>query len=388
MSAIGAVDDDADADADADDIREERGRGAAWTWIEELCAVLAYEAANARQMESTEEDRVAAANVAYVDYTREVSSFLDWPRGRAGTQEPNTRDESILARRATDATSTRVYKRAKLRTRSGLKKVRDAFAVLYRKYNFEPRSGTTSLEFYEECEASVKMTDNSNAFMVFRYVCPDSPHAQKYPWLVERVLKDMSINPRDRAPARTPSRGRKAQKAMKRSAAFAGLHPLSHAPRVNSNNAQFAMFNENMMTMWHTSLQAMSKISETIGVDLTGIIDGGLNKIRLPTDNRSADDNVVREVTASHSRLTDTAPIHNSADGGDVQSPGRDAQLTAPSDGFGNLDDDTENISEETARTLAARSDGASSPPRICVSPRKSTRARKPVNRLLQDNVN
>ena len=47
---------DADAstlilDADAD-IREERGRGTRWTWMEELCAVLAHEAANARHMGS------------------------------------------------------------------------------------------------------------------------------------------------------------------------------------------------------------------------------------------------------------------------------------------------------------------------------------------------
>ena len=265
--------------------------------------------------------------------------------------------------------------------------MRDAFAVLYRKYNFEPRSGITSLEFFDECEASVKKTDKSNAAMVFRYVCPDSPHAQKHPWLAERVLKDMSINPRDRAPARTPSRGRRAQKEMKRSAAFAGLHPLSHAPRANSNNAQFAMFNENMMTMWHTSLQAMSKLSETLGVDLSGIIDNGLNKMRATTDDRVHDGSAMREMTASHSRLMDTTTIDNSGDGDDVHSPGRGgAQLTESNDGSGDRNDENENMTEGAAPNLADRGD-ACSPRRTRTSPRKSARARRPVNRLLQDNV-
>ena len=153
------------------------------------------------------------------------------------------------------AKSTRIYKRTKLSTRPGLKNVRDAFAALYRKYNFEPRSGLTSFEFFDECEASVKGRQIERGDGLQIRLSRFSTRT-KASMVGGASTEGHEYHSRDRAPARTPSRGRRAQKEIKRSAAFAGLHPLSHAPRANSHNAQFAMFNETMMTMWHTRLQS------------------------------------------------------------------------------------------------------------------------------------
>ena len=128
-----------------------------------------------------------------------------------------------------------------------------------------------------------------------------------------------------------------------------------------------------------------AKLSETLGVDLSGIIDNGLNKMRATTDDHAHGGSALREMTASHSRLMDTTIIDNSGDGDDVHSPGRGAQLSEHADGSGERNDEIENMTEEDTRNSA--DNGASSPPRTRTSPRKSVRARRPVNRLLQDNV-
>ena len=121
---------DVDANADEDDRLEadedggRGGRGAAWTWSEELTAFVALNAASARQMESPVADRIAAVNLAYVDYSAEVAASVGWAPGREGTRQPATREESIVVRHANDPMRKGIWRRAKLTVTPQVKKVR------------------------------------------------------------------------------------------------------------------------------------------------------------------------------------------------------------------------------------------------------------------------
>ena len=225
-------------------------------------------------MQSPEADRIAAVNLAYVDYSAEVLASAGWALGKEGTRQPATRDQSIAERHAHDPKSKHNWNRAKLVVAPQLKKVRDAFTADYRTYQYKPRSGTTDKEFFDEVSNKVREklgVTFSNAVRTFKYMLLTSPELTlpQNAWFVDKAVHDMSIDPQDRPSKQNPSIGRKQQRTMKRSASEAGLDGVLHAPRSSLANAELQEFQLSWNAQAAFIRSFVVKLASKAGIDMS-----------------------------------------------------------------------------------------------------------------------
>jgi len=252
------------------------GRGAAWVFPEDVCALLAVEGANSRQMESREELRVEAARHRYKELTQRFVEVLGWPVvPRPGTRQPASREASIAERRV-DEGGKRIWNRVKLQLKPAMRIVLAGFEKHYAKYDYKPRSGLNDGDFYEEVEAELLDTLDGTpqqVVTVFRYVCPDSPLMVKpgMEWFAENALKEYKINPRERA-VKTPGRNRNTQRRAKRAAASAGLDSLTYQPNPTSSNSVLTSHHGAMTDVTTALFQILDRFAGAVECDISDIV--------------------------------------------------------------------------------------------------------------------
>ena len=300
------------------------GRGASWVFPEDVCALLAIEGVNSRQMESVEELRIEAARHSYKELTQRFVELVGWPVvPRAGSRQPASREASIAERRV-DFSGKRIFHRVKVQLKPAMRIVLAGFEKRYAKYDYKPRSGLNDADFYEEVEAELLDTLEGapqQAVTVFRYVCPDSPLMVKsgMEWFASNALKEYKINPRERA-VKTPGRTRKVQRRAKRAAAAAGLDPLTYQPNPTSSNSVLTSHHGAMTDVTAALFQILDRFGSAIDCDISDIV------ARVPgastaTQAMSAGDQTVNGNTQERSIQTEEEEVCDSP----CDSPARDS---------------------------------------------------------------